>query len=381
MVNRLKIHGKRVKCPGAYYAYVPDPLPPLMEWNERLTRHLSDADRRIGQLTTIGTTLPNPHLLIRPFVRREAVLSSRIEGTQTSLAELFADEAGVQTERDRSDLREVENYVKALEYGIKRIKTLPLSLRLICEIHQHLMKDVRGNRATPGEFRRSQNWIGVAGSTLQNATYIPPPPHLLMDCLGELEKFFHESTLPPLITIGLIHQQFEAIHPFLDGNGRVGRLLIILYLVERGILPSPILYLSAFFEATRDEYYARLLAVNENGDWEGWIEYFLNGIARQAEDALERIKRMQETVTQWKQFFTAKSDKNCLALIDDCMVNPFMTVSGIAKKRKIAFPTAQRAIDKLEKNGVLKQTSDAKRNRIYCARRLLDILDAPAKLK
>ena len=380
MVNQLKLHGKKIRCPEGYQAYVPDPLPPPIEWHERLARHLSDADRLIGQLSTVGADLPNPHLLIRPFVRREAVLSSRIEGTQTSLAELFADEAGVETERDRSDLREVENYVRALEYGIKRLKTLPISLRLICEIHEHLMKGVRGNMATPGEFRRSQNWIGVAGCTLQNATYVPPPPHLLMDCLGALEKFFHESTIPPLVAIGLIHSQFEAIHPFLDGNGRVGRLLIILYLVERGILPSPILYLSAFFEATRAEYYARLNAVTDHGDWQGWLEYFLNGVARQAEDALGRIKRMQGTVARWKQAFTAKSDRNCLILIDDCMANPFMTVGGVAKKHKIAFPTAQRAVDKLEKAGILKQTSDSKRNRIYCARRILDILDAAAKI-
>lgn len=380
MAKQPKIHGKKVRCPEGYEAYVPDPLPPPIEWNDRLARHLSDADRLIGQLASIGAALPNPHLLIRPFVRREAVFSSRIEGTQTSLAELFADEAGVETKQDRLDLREVENYVKALEYGIKRLKTLPISLRLICEIHEHLMKGVRGNMATPGAFRRSQNWIGVAGCTLQHATYVPPPPHLLMDCLGALEKFFHASTLPPLVTIALIHLQFEAMHPFLDGNGRVGRLVILLYLVDRRILPSPILYLSAFFEAKRDAYYAHLRAVNENGDWEGWIEYFLNGVARQAEDALARIKRMQDTVAKWKQSFTRKSDKHCLLLIDDCMANPFMTVSGIAKKHKIAFPTAQRAIDKLEKVGVLKQTSDAKRNRIYCARRLLDILDEPANV-
>ncbi len=377
---KLKVHGKKVKVREGYQAYLPDPLPPSIEWNERLARHLSDADRLIGQLATIGANLPNPHLLIRPFVRREAVLSSRIEGTQTSLAELFANEAGAEPKQDRSDLKEVENYVRALEYGIKRLKTLPLSLRLICEIHEHLMKGVRGDFATPGEFRRSQNWIGVAGCTLQNATYVPPPPYLLMDCLGDLEKFFHESKLPPLVTIALIHSQFEAIHPFLDGNGRVGRLLIILYLVERGLLPSPILYLSAFFEATRSEYYARLQAVTESGDWAHWVEYFLNGVARQAEDALARIRRLQESVAKWKKSFSAKTDGSCLLLIDECMVNPFMTVGGIAKKQKIAFPTAQRAVDKLEKAGILVQTSDAKRNRLYCAQHLLDILDEPAKI-
>lgn len=377
---KLKVHGKKVKCPEGYVAFVPDPLPPTLVWNERLSRHLSDADRVIGQLASIGANLPNPHLLIRPFVRREAVLSSRIEGTQTSLAELSADEAGGATERSRADLQEVENYVKALEYGIKRLEKLPLSLRLICEIHEKLMRGVRGNIATPGEFRRSQNWIGVAGCTLQNASYVPPPAHLLMDCLGRLEVFFHESTLPPLVTIGLIHQQFEAIHPFLDGNGRVGRLLIILYLIEKKILPSPILYISAFFEATRDQYYAALSAVTEKGDWAFWLEYFLNGIARQSEDALVRILKMQETVNKWKKIFTKSSDKTCLLLIDDLMVNPFMTTNGVAKKHKISFPTAARAIGKLEKAKILKQVHDTKRNRLYCAQTLLTVLEEPAKL-
>lgn len=381
MSKSSKVHGEKIKCPEGYYAFVPNPLPPPMKWNDRISRHLSDADRLIGQLTSIGSTLPNPHLLIRPFVRREAILSSRIEGTQTSLAELFADEAGAQTKQNRSDLKEVENYVKALEFGIKRLDKLPLSLRLICEIHEQLMKGVRGNIATPGEFRRSQNWIGVAGCTLQNATYIPPPPHLLMQCMGALEKFFHESTLPPLVTIGLIHQQFEAIHPFLDGNGRIGRLLITLYLIEKKLLPSPILYISAFFEATRKDYYAALSAVTEKGNWEFWLEYFLNGVSRQAQDAINRITKMLNTVKKWQRFFTSKADKNCLLLIDDLMANPFITVNFVTKKHKMPFPTAQRAIDKLEKRKILKQANDAKRNRIYCARIILDILEEPANLK
>lgn len=380
MDPKLKIPGKKIRCPEGYSAYLPDPLPPDLEWDEKLARVLSDADRLIGQLAKLGSALPNPHLLIRPFVRREAVLSSRIEGTQTSLAELFADEAGVETGQDRSDLKEVENYVKALEYGMKRLKELPLSLRLIRELHERLMKGVRGDTATPGEFRKSQNWIGTAGCTLQNATYIPPPPSFVVSCMGDLEKFLHESTAPPLVTIGLAHQQFEAIHPFLDGNGRVGRLLITLFLIERKLLPSPLLYLSAFFEAARNEYYERLRAVTEKGDWGRWLEYFLNGVARQSEDALGRIGNIQETVAKWRQKFVRKSDKNCLLLINDLTANPFLTVGGTAKKHRIAFPTAQRAIDKLEKGGILKQTSDAKRNRIYCARRLLDILDEPAKV-
>ena len=380
MASPRKIHGKKVRCPEGYGAYIPEALPPILQWGEHLVRALSDADRLIGQLARQSAILPNPHLLIRPFTRREAILSSRIEGTQTSLAELFADEAGVKTKQDRSDLKEVENYVKALEYGIQRLKTLPLSLRLICEIHAHLMKGVRGDRATPGEFRRTQNWIGVAGCTLQNATYVPPPPNNLLECMGNLEKFLHESTLPPLITIALAHQQFEAIHPFLDGNGRVGRLLITFYLVEQKLLPSPLLYLSAFFEATRSEYYERLHAVTEKGNWDEWIEYFLNGIMCQSKDALNRITRIQHTVETWRLHFSKKSDKQCLYLIDQLTANPFLTVTGVTQKHKIAFPTAQRAIYKLENIGILKQTSDAKRNRVYCAQSILDILDAPTDL-
>lgn len=381
MAKKPQIHGKWIKCPQGYLAYVPNALPPNLEWNDQLARVLSESDQMIGQLSQQGASMANPHLLIRPFVRREAVLSSRIEGTQTSLAELFADEVGVEIQRDRSDLKEVENYVKAFEYGIKRLKTLPLSLRLIRELHEQLMKGVRGNMATPGEFRKSQNWIGVAGCTLQNASYIPPPPHLLMDCLGDLEKFLHESKLPPLVTIGLAHQQFEAIHPFLDGNGRVGRLLITLYLIERGIISAPILYISAFFESTRNEYYDRLRDVTKKGDWNGWIEYFLNGVARQSEDALNRIGKIQDTVAKWRGFFPGKADKNCIMLIDDVTANPFLTVNGVVKKHKIAFPTAQRAIDKMVTAGILKQTNDAKRSRIYCAKRILEILEHPDNAK
>ena len=220
-----------------------------------LVRALSDADRLIGRLAGEGRRLPNPHLLIRPFVRREAVLSSRIEGTQATLGELLAAEAGAAVDRRPADLREVANYVVALEHGVKRLKTLPLSLRLTRELHAKLMTGVRGGYATPGEFRKTQNWIGPPGCTLANASYVPPPPDALMGCLGAWEKFLHDRSLPALVQAALMHVQFEAIHPFVDGNGRVGRLLITLFLVERGVLPAPLLYLSAFFEATRADYY------------------------------------------------------------------------------------------------------------------------------
>ena len=289
-----------MRCAGGYTAYVPAPLPPPVEWTPSLVRVLSDADRLIGRLAGEGRRLPNPHLLIRPFIRREAVLSSRIEGTQATLGEILAAEVGAAVERSPADLREVANYVVALEHGAKRLGTLPLSLRLTRELHANLMTGVRGDRARPGEFRTVQNWIGTPGCTLTNATYVPPPPGEIMSCLGDWEKFVHDRSLPVLVQAGILHSQFEAIHPFLDGNGRVGRLLIILFLIEREVLPSPLLYLSAFFEATRHEYYERLLGVAERGEWEQWLIYFLHGVARQSKDVLKRAERITTLLAAWE---------------------------------------------------------------------------------
>ncbi len=376
-----KTPGRHILCPGGYRAFVPDPLPPETPWTPELVRALSDADRTIGRLAGEGGRLPNPHLLIRPFVRREAVLSSRIEGTQATLGELLAAEAGAAVERSPADLREVANYVVALEYGIKRLKKLPLSLGLLRELHQKLMAGVRGNYATPGEFRRSQNWIGPPGSTLANAVYVPPPPTELMACLGDWEKFLHDRSLPALVQIAMIHSQFEAIHPFLDGNGRVGRLLITLFLVEREILPTPLLYLSAFFEATRRDYYERLRGVTERGEWSEWLQYFLNGVARQAEDALGRAERINGHLAEWRVAVAGTSSRVPLALVDQLAANPFLTIKGAARRLDVAFTTAQRAVAKLEQLGIVREVSQAKRDRVYCAKALMDILEEPARLR
>lgn len=373
--------GRHILCPGGYRAFVPDPLPPETPWTPELVRALSDADRTIGRLAGEGGRLPNPHLLIRPFVRREAVLSSRIEGTQATLGELLAAEAGAAVERSPADLREVANYVVALEYGIKRLKKLPLSLGLLRELHQKLMAGVRGNYATPGEFRRSQNWIGPPGSTLANAVYVPPPPTELMACLGDWEKFLHDRSLPALVQIAMIHSQFEAIHPFLDGNGRVGRLLITLFLVEREILPTPLLYLSAFFEATRRDYYERLRGVTERGEWSEWLQYFLNGVARQAEDALGRAERINGHLAEWRVAAAGTSSRVPVALVDQLAANPFLTIKGAARRLDVAFTTAQRAVAKLEQLGIVREVSQAKRDRVYCAKALMDILEEPARLR
>lgn len=380
MSIKQQVSGRYTRCKGDYSAFIPNPLPPNITWNTKLTKALSDADVLIGKLAGEGKRLPNPHLLMRPFLRREAVLSSRIEGTQSTLGELLAKEAGANVERSPDDLREVGNYVAAIEYGIKRLGTLPLSLCLVRELHEKLMKGVRGETATPGEFRRTQNWIGIPGSTLTNAAFIPPPPHELMSCLGEWENFLRDRSTPPLVQIAMIHYQFEAIHPFPDGNGRVGRLLITLLLIERDILPTPLLYLSAFFEATRRDYYDLLLAVSLKGNWEEWLEYFFNGVARQSEDALSRAERINKKLDAWKKMTSEASSKTLLQVIDMIAANPFVTVKGVAKKLKVAFTTAQRSVDKLEDLKILRQTDKARRDRVYCAKDIFDILEEPAKL-
>lgn len=375
-----EIPGKNV-AQGSYSAFVPDPLPPRLDWTARLIAALSDADRLIGRLAGEGGRLPNPHILIRPFVRREAVLSSKIEGTQATLGELLAAEAGASVEQSPEDLREVGNYVVALEHGISRLKKLPLSVRLTRELHEKLMTGARGHHATPGRFRTVQNWIGKPGSTLATASYIPPPPGEVGTCLSAWEKFLHESKLPPLVTIGLAHYQFEAIHPFLDGNGRVGRLLITLFLIERQILPTPLLYLSAFFEASRRDYYDGLRGVSGRGAWNDWLEYFLLGVARMSEDALSRATRINHLLEQWQRKVSGESSGNPLRVVALLGANPFITTNGIAETLGIAFTTAQRTIERLASVGIVQQVGAAKRGRVYCASALLEILEEPAHLQ
>ncbi|HXP62768.1 MAG TPA: Fic family protein [Dongiaceae bacterium] len=370
----------RMMPQGSYSAFVPAPLPPKLDWTPRLIRALSDADRLIGKLAGEGGRLPNPHVLMRPFVRREAVLSSKIEGTQATLGELLAAEAGAVVDRSPEDLREVGNYVVALEHGIARLKELPICVRIVRELHEKLMTGVRGHQAAPGRFRTIQNWIGRPGSTPATASFVPPPPDEVEACLAAWEKFLHESELPPLITIALAHYQFEAIHPFLDGNGRVGRLLVTLFLIERRVLPTPLLYLSAFFEAARRDYYEGLRGVSERGAWQDWLEYFLLGVARMSEDALSRAARMNARVADWLKQVAGQSTNAPLRLVELLASNPFITAKGAAEKLGVAFTTAQRAIERLERGGIVKKVSDAKRNRVYCAQALLDILEEPAHL-
>lgn len=370
----MKLPGRFISHPKGYKAFLPAPLPPELAWSQELVHALSDADRLLGQLAGEGAKLVNPHLLIRPFVKREAVFSSRIEGTQATLGELLIADAGGAVERSPDDLREVGNYVAALEYGVRRLKTLPLSLRFVRELHAKLMAGIpSAAHATPGEFRKSQNWIGPPGSTLMNARFVPPPPESLMDCLGKWEKFLHNHTIPPLVNAALAHYQFETIHPFLDGNGRVGRLLIVLFLIERKILPAPFLYLSAFFEASRRDYYDALNRVRTHGDWEGWLLYFFNGVARQSEDSLRRSSAITSTLATWKK---KAASEQILKAIDLLAKNPFLTVNSLAEELKVAFTTAQRTIDKMTAMKIIEPRDEKKRGRVYCAKKILAILEA-----
>jgi Fic family protein len=374
--------GKVIKAAGNYNAFVPAPLPPKLEWTNQLVDSISRANFLIGQLARESSRLSNPHLLIRPFVAREAVLSSKIEGTQATIGEILAHEAGANLKTNRDDLQEVNNYVEALDYGLERLKDFPLSLRLIREIHSKLMSGVRGGHATPGEFRKSQNWIGKPGSTLETATFVPPPPEELMTCLGQFEEFLHNREVPTLIQLAMCHYQFEAIHPFLDGNGRVGRLLISLLLVERGILEIPVLYLSAFFEATRREYYESLLGVSAQGKWNDWLIYFLNGIAVQSEDVLSRAMRINQLIENWSLQAASQSHSGgSMVEIVRCMsINPYLTASKITQHTSMAFTTASRGLAKLETLNIIQLVSGDKRNKVYCATEILKILEEEAKI-
>lgn len=370
--------GSYVAVSGGGRAFVPAPLPPKIGWTHDVLHAATEASLVLGRLAGLGGRMRNPHLLLRPFMKREAVLSSRIEGTQATLGDLLADEAGIAIDRAPDDLKEVGNYVLALEHGVKLLEKLPLSLRLVKALHRALMKGVRGDSAAPGEFRRIQNWIGPRGATLKTARYVPPPPNEVPGCLAAWEKYMHERDLPPLLQAALLHYQFEAIHPFVDGNGRVGRLMIVLFLIERQVLPSPLLYLSAFFEASRGDYYDLLTGVTERDDWKSWILYFLNGVTEQSSDALGRVEKIEALRDKWRQRLASRQTKTIMALVDRLTANPFITVGGAAEDLRIAFTTAQRQIDWLLRHRVVTQKDDVKRGRVYVAQELLDILDEPA---
>jgi Fic family protein len=369
--------GRVVKLPHGVYAFVPAPLPPKLTFDAQLAVEQSRADAALSELAGVGRLLPNPHLMIDPLMRQEAVLSSRIEGTRASLSDVLQAEAlDLDSAHGSTDLREVRNYVAAMTHGIARLKTLPLSLRLVRELHEKLMHNVRGHYATPGEFRRTQNWIGPQGSSPETAAYVPPPIDEMNQALANWETFLHQrDALPDLIQCAVMHEQFEAIHPFLDGNGRVGRLLITLFLIERSRLPQPLLYLSAFIEAHRQEYYDLLQRVRTHGDWSGWMKWFLRGVAETARDAAARAAQL---VTMRETYRARIAGKATATRLLDCLfVNPYVNVNRARTLLKCSAPTAGKAIAQLEERSILIEATGRQWNRWYVAREILDVLQAP----
>ncbi len=361
--------GELILTPQGHLAFVPAPLPPKIPLSWALVNQITEADRALSELVGIARNLPNEHLLIRPFLRREALLSSQIEGTQTSLSELFFFEASGSREPPTPDVEEVINYVAALEYGLRSLTERDMTLSLMRNIHHQLLQGVRGSSKSPGQFRKEQNWIAAPGSQLQQARYVPPPPLQMMDALQAFEAFVQQqSELPALVRMALIHYQFEAIHPFEDGNGRIGRLLIPLLLCKEGLLPRPLLYLSAYFEKHRQEYMDGLLAVSQQGAWEAWIQFFLQGVAEQSRDAVTRSDRLLGLWRRYReQLQQSRASALTLRLVDELFAAPAVTVPVLAKQLQITQHSAQNLVDRLVTSEILAEATGRQRNRVYVA--------------
>lgn len=360
--------GRYVTQPTGYRAFIPSPLPydPPLRYDEALLGLLSEADQELARLDAATEFLPNPDLFVKMYVRKEAVLSSQIEGTQASLVDVLEHEA--RAARAGGPVLEVVNYVRAMNLGLERLATLPLSLRLLSEIHRELLRGARGGERTPGEFRRSQNWIGPAGCTLADASFVPPPPEDAKAAMGDLEHFLHdERPLPLLVRAALVHAQFETIHPFLDGNGRIGRLLITFLLCVKGVLRRPALYLSYDFKRRRQEYYDRLQAVRDTGDVEGWIRFFLQGVRDVAREGTETARRILHLREEHRALVTTRL-KNSTAgfqLLDRLFEQPVVTVQLVQKHLGRSYPAANDLVAGFERLGLLREITGGARNRVF----------------
>lgn len=372
--------GQLVQAPGGFSTFVPNPLPPSLAWTPELARAQSEADLALGRLAGVAQTLPNPQLVIGPFVRREAVLSSRIEGTQASLSDLVLFEVAPASGSPPEDVKEVANYLRALEFARGRMQEIPLSLRLIRETHAKLLEGVRGGQSQPGEFRTVQNWIGAPGSRPAEARFVPPAPGDLPQCLDEFERFLNvPSDLPALIRLALIHYQFEVIHPFKDGNGRIGRLLITLLLCLEGIVPQPLLYLSAYFDQHRRAYYDHLLGVSQRGAWVAWLTYFLRGVTEQATDGVARADRLLALREEFRERCHAtRCPATTLKLVDALFRSPAVTLAKTGELLQVTPRAAQGNIDKLVELGILREVTGQQRNRAYLAEEIVRVVDVAA---
>lgn len=374
------VAGELVPTPQGALAFVPPPLPPAISYDAEWVQLLSQADARLSELSGMGRQLPSPHLLIAPCMRQEAVLSSRIEGTQASLSELFEEEVREAAHAPAlvaptNDAAEVRNHVLAIELGLARLPELRLSLRLVRELHERLMQGTRGDK-NPGQFRSHQNYIGAQGSRIETATFVPPPPDRLPACLIAWEKLIHvHDTLPDLVQCALLHALFETIHPFADGNGRVGRLMTTLFLVERGRLSQPLLYLSAFIEANKREYCECLQRTRTHGDWRGWLRYFLQGVevtARLAATQVTALINLRE-----RNLSRFASNAGIMVLIDALFENPLVDAQRAARVMKKTAPTARAAIAALEREGWLTELTGRNWGKLYVAKELMVLLEKP----
>ena len=356
--------------PGGHQAFIPKPLPPepALEIDAEIQALLSKADRALGRLDGSIRTLPNPDLFIFMYVRKEAVLSSQIEGTQSSLNDILEVEAEIFDSQHPRDVDEVLNYVRAMNYGLERLAELPLSNRLIREIHNVLLSGVRGGNAQPGELRKIQNWIGPQGCTLKEATFVPPPPQQLEEILGQFERFLHDENLPALLQIGMAHAQFETIHPFLDGNGRVGRLLIAFMLYQREILETPVLYISHYFKKYRQQYYEQLQSVRENGSWEAWLKFFLQGIYEVSQEATETSRKIVDLRETHRKLIAENFGRvagNAMQVLETLYQRPFIKVQDIKELINVTFPAANQLMNKFVDHGLLTEVTGQARNRQF----------------
>lgn len=360
--------------PQGYVAYFPAPIPREIEVTAENVMRLADAESALGRLAGAGRLLPAPHLLVNPYLRREAVASTRIEGTQASLADVFTAEA---TDSPfNADVEEVVNYVIAMRAGLERLRSLPFSIRLIREMHEVILAGVRGRERQPGQLRSSQNWIGSPGATLNSAAFVPPPQDVLGPLLDDLERYVHERPLlPPLVQAALLHYQFETIHPFLDGNGRLGRLLIVFFLMLRGRLPEPLLYLSPYFEARRQRYYEALQAVREQGAFNEWLAFFLDGVRIQAGDAVIRAERLMDLRERYRATVQAQTRGLAVKLVDLVFEQPVLTTGYVERRFEVARPSSLRALRLLAAGGLLKEVHEGPRRQLrWRAPEVLEIL-------
>ena len=358
-----------------YEAFMPKPLPPdpPLQWDTGLLKLLSDATAAIGRLDGAAGSLPNPDLFVASYVRREAVLSSQIEGTQSSLDDVLAHEVEARVTGLHADIAETINHVRAMHLGLDLLNELPLSGRLIRRVHEELMRGVRGQERNPGEFRKTQNWIGPEGCTLETAAFVPPSPGDLSDAVRDFEVFLNDSDEPPLVQAGLAHAQFETIHPFHDGNGRIGRLLITLLLVERRVLARPLLYLSLFLKQNRLEYYDRLNAIRIQGDWEGWLKFFLTGVAVTAHDAVRVVAELTELTDSHRQV-SRDLGRYAWPLLDLMAEHPIITIKHASARLGATPSTVGRLLDGLVALGVVDEMTGNRRNRVYRYSPFLDVL-------